>query len=202
MLEPDQIGSARKRLGWTQTELARRSGVSQSLIAKIESGLLDPSFSRIKALSNALESGPGPKGHTAESVMHREVVLMYATDSVEAAIDHLARYGISQLPIFDEGVLVGTVTESSLLEFMGRHRADANALRTPVRDVMTPALPQVAPETSLDALSSLLELFPAVLVAANGRLQGIVTRADLLREARRDPRPLSAAQASQGSHGG
>jgi predicted transcriptional regulator len=181
MLEPGQIGAARKRQGLTQTELAKRSGVSQSLIAKIEAGLLDPSFTKLKALSQALEAANGHRTLGAQEIMRRDVVLMYATESVEQAIEHMGRHGISQLPVFDEGVLVGTVTEASLLAYVAGHRGDAEALRTHVRHVMTAALPQVAPETPVDGLLSLLEVFPAVLVAANGRIQGIVTKSDLLR---------------------
>lgn len=181
MLEPSQIGPARKRMGLTQSELAKKSGVSQSLIAKIEGGQLDPSFSKLQALSRALEATNGAAPMTAERLMNRGVVLMYATEPVGQAIDHMGRHAISQLPVFDEGVLVGTVTESSLLAYVGQHRGEADALQAPVRAVMTPALPQVAPETAVDALVSLLELFPAVLVTSNGRIQGIVTKADLLR---------------------
>lgn len=189
MIEPSQLGPARKRLGLSQSELARRSGVSQSLIAKIEAGLLDPSYSRLKALSDVVERLDSAPHLTAEQVMRRDVVLMYATDPVEQAVDHLARHGISQIPVFDEGVLVGTVTESSLLAHVGRHRGDPAALAAPVKVVMTPALPQVPPETDEGSLVSLLAIFPAVLVAANGRIQGIVTKTDLLKL----PRPPDAS---------
>lgn len=183
VFEPSQIAAARKRLGLSQSELARRSGVSQSLIAKIEAGGLDPSFSRLKALSDALERSQARKPVTAERIMHRGVVLMYATDPIEHAIEHMARHGISQLPVYDDGALAGTVTERNLLHFVAQHPGDLEAMRRPVREVMGEALPQVAPESTLDALVSLLDLFPAVLVAANGRLQGIVTRSDLIRGA-------------------
>lgn len=183
MFEPDQIAPARKRLGLTQTDLAKKSGVSQSLVAKIEAGILDPSFTRLKAISDVLERLDATPRIHAEHVMQRDVVMMYATDAIELAIDHVARHGISQLPVFDDGVLVGTVTESSLLAHIGRHRGDSGALQAPVREVMTAALPQVPPETRLDGLVSLLEVFPAVLVSANGRILGIVTKTDLIRGA-------------------
>lgn len=184
MIEPRQLAAARKRAGLTQTELARRSGVSQSLIAKIESHSLDPSYSRLRALSDVLEHPDGGPRLPVERVMHRDVVLMFATESVEQAIEHLQRHGISQLPVFDQGRLVGTITESSLLAYVMRRRSEPGALQAPVRQLMSEALPQVPPETEVEAVLPLLTLFPAVLVAANGRLQGIVTRSDLLGQAR------------------
>ena len=183
MFEPSQIASARKRLGLTQTELSRRCGVSQSLIAKIEANQLDPTYSKLRAISDVLEHLDAAPQLTAEKVMHREVVLMFATETVEQGIEHLAHHGISQIPVFDQGTLVGTVTESSLLDHLRRHRDRPEGAHAPVREVMTEALPQVPPETGLDALLSVLDVFPAVLVSANGRLQGIVTKSDLLRHA-------------------
>ena len=55
-IDPKQLKKIRVQLGITQSELARVAGVSQSLIAKLESGLVDPSFSTMKAISEALRS--------------------------------------------------------------------------------------------------------------------------------------------------
>ena len=54
----DMIRSSRTALGWTQAELARRAGVSQADISRIESGQLDARWSTIHRLSEALEN-PG-----------------------------------------------------------------------------------------------------------------------------------------------
>ena len=43
----DQIKIIRKKHGLNQKELADRADVSQSLIAKIESGNIEPSFNKI-----------------------------------------------------------------------------------------------------------------------------------------------------------
>lgn len=186
MIEPEQIAAARKRLDVSQAELAKRSGVSQSLIAKIETGKVDPTYSKLKAISDALTNGSRAASKaTVKDVMHREVVSMFATEPIGTAIQHLARHGYSQLPVVDDGVLVGTVTEKALLHHVHQHHHDAGALARPVRDVMGQALPQVPPEAEIEGVESLLDLFPAVLVAANGKIVGIVTRTDLLRAANR-----------------
>src|SRR6266478_2623122 len=51
----DEIPKKRKALGLTQSKLAQLAGVSQSIIAKIESGTVDPSYSIAKRLVEALE---------------------------------------------------------------------------------------------------------------------------------------------------
>ena len=50
----DTIRERRIDLGWTQTELARRSGVTQADISKIENGHLDARWSTIQKLSMIL----------------------------------------------------------------------------------------------------------------------------------------------------
>jgi len=45
----------RKELGLTQSKLAASAGVSQSIIAKIEAGSVDPSYSVVQRLFSALE---------------------------------------------------------------------------------------------------------------------------------------------------
>lgn len=56
----DRIREYRKKLGLTQKELALKLGYeSQSIIAKIESGLVDLPQSRIIAIANALDVSPG-----------------------------------------------------------------------------------------------------------------------------------------------
>ena len=45
-----EIKILRKKLEITQNELAKKSGVSQSLIAKIESSNIDPAYSSIKKI--------------------------------------------------------------------------------------------------------------------------------------------------------
>ncbi len=50
----DSIRERRIELGWTQSELAERSGVTQADISKIENGHLDARWSTIQRLSSAL----------------------------------------------------------------------------------------------------------------------------------------------------
>jgi Predicted transcriptional regulator with C-terminal CBS domains len=56
IINPKDIERIRKQVGLTQKQLAKLSRVSQSLVAKIERGDVDPSFSKIRAISNVLLS--------------------------------------------------------------------------------------------------------------------------------------------------
>ena len=48
MLDPKDIAKIRKRLGMTQNQLSEISGVSQSLIAKIEANKVAPTYRTVK----------------------------------------------------------------------------------------------------------------------------------------------------------
>lgn len=50
----DSIRERRIELGWTQAELAKRSGIPQADISRIENGRLDARWSTIQRLSTAL----------------------------------------------------------------------------------------------------------------------------------------------------
>ena len=49
-----QIRAARGLLNWSQGELAERSGMSKQSITRIENGTMDPRFSTITALYQAI----------------------------------------------------------------------------------------------------------------------------------------------------
>ena len=54
----DMLQLARNRLGMTQKDLSEKSGISQSVLSKIEIGFTTPNTSQIKVLSSALEVRP------------------------------------------------------------------------------------------------------------------------------------------------
>ncbi|HET6570921.1 MAG TPA: helix-turn-helix transcriptional regulator [Solirubrobacterales bacterium] len=54
-----RLREARERLGLTQEEVARRSGVHVTEISRMEAGKRDPKISTLRRLANALEVKPG-----------------------------------------------------------------------------------------------------------------------------------------------
>ena len=51
-----QIRAARGLLNWSQGELAERAGISKQSVTRIENGTMDPRFSTITALNEAIRS--------------------------------------------------------------------------------------------------------------------------------------------------
>ena len=52
----EEIGRRRRLLALSQKQLANLSGVSQSMIAKIESGRISPSYLKTKAIFDILRA--------------------------------------------------------------------------------------------------------------------------------------------------
>ena len=172
--ELEEIKKIRKKLELTQTELANRAGVSQSLIAKIEAGRIDPTYTKTKKIFAALSDLEKKEEIKAEQLMTAKLVSVAPSDSTKDAIEKMKKFQISQLPVIDSHKLIGLVSESTILDAM------LNSKGNHVRDIMQESPPIVSKTTSIQVVSGLLKHFPMVAVAEEGKLIGIVTKSDLL----------------------
>lgn len=173
--EISEIKKIRKKLGLTQFDLAKTSGVSQSLIAKIEAGRLDPSYSNIKKIFSALDGLSLKEEKQAKDIMNKKIITVKSNDAVLSVIKLMKKHGISQLPVEDKGKIVGIVTEKSLIDKLG---PDISKLK--VKDVMDESPPIIGLETRLEVISNLLKHFSIVLVAEKGNYKGLISKTDLL----------------------
>ncbi len=171
--ETSKIRELRKSRGITQQELAEKSGVSQSFIARVERGEIDPSYSKMMKIISALRN----EKHTpkAKNLMIRNVVTISAEDSIKKAASKMKMKGISQLPVMKNGAIVGAISEKDIAYAI----AEKPGARL-VKEIMGRPLPIVDENSNIEMLTSILEHMPAVLVARNGKITGIVSRADLL----------------------
>jgi len=169
-----EIKIIRKQPGLTQGELAKHAGVSQSLIAKVEAGALDPAYSNAQKLFGALRELSHTREQTAAQVMHAGIVSIPPAASVKEAVEKLKKHGFSQLPVIDSHKVVGMVSEATILSAL------LDGKKGRVEEVMSPAPPTVDAGSPLSSFSSLLQHFQMVLVSRQGRIGGIITKSDLL----------------------
>jgi len=177
----EEVAKKRRMLNLTQKQIARLAGVSQSLIAKLESRKIDPSYTKVKAIFDALERLEIKTEVRAEEVLHAEVVGVQKNDTVSKAVRLMTDHGYSQLPVFDGEHAVGSISEKTMLSqvLAGKDLTEVSTLS--VRDVMDEAFPQVGEDAPLPLISGLLQVYPAVLISKKGKVVGIVTKADLLK---------------------
>jgi len=174
-----EIRRRRVALGIPLGELSRAVGRSDATLSRIERGQIRPSYDLVQKILGYLEVQEGlatPKLTVAE-LRSRVLTSIESSATLSTAAQRMESGGFSQLPVVDDGRVVGALSESALL----RALAQANAHRLRVRDVLESAYPVVDEGFPADLLPGLLGRYAAVLVARRGELQGIVTKSDLIR---------------------
>ena len=146
----------------------------------------------------------------AKDIMTREVISVSQSSTVEEVANALLDHGISAVPVLDaSGSLVGIVSEGDLMhraESGTKHRrswwlslfTDKDVLAAEfvkehsrqVTDVMTRKVVTAAPEMALAEIAELLDKnrIKRVPIVDNGKLVGIVSRANLVRALTRAPK--------------
>jgi CBS domain-containing protein len=118
-----------------------------------------------------------------QDVMTIEVVVAHPTTPIKQAADLLAGHGLSALPVIDgQGRVLGVVSETDLLG--DNQRPAGGPMATTAGEVMTSPAVTVNPHATLTEAARRMQadgLKRLPVVAASGRLIGIVSRADLLR---------------------
>lgn len=180
LLTAEDLRQLRKRSGLTQKELAKRAGVSQSLIARIESKTVDPRLSTVSKIISAITSVQEEK-RTARDVMHSPVITIEASEIVRNAVDLMKKYAISQLPVLKDERVVGSIQESTLINRLSRSRNADRLFSSSVYNIMDSPFATVEPDTNIDVVVNLLSKGnPAVLVMDLRRIVGIITKIDVL----------------------
>lgn len=171
-----EIAVLRKKFGLTQTELSKLAGVSQSLIAKIEAGNIDPTYSNTQKIFSALEGLSKKTEIKADKLMKKNIVSVKENDLIRFAILKMKKYGISQMPVIDDNKAHGMVSDHLLLESIITNPDK----EVKVKDIMAENPPTVSKSANIHIISNLLKYYPMVLVAEKGKLLGVITKADLL----------------------
>ena len=100
--------------------------------------------------------------------------------AVRQALNLMSTWGVSQIPVVEDGESVGGLIEGTL---MARALAQPALLDQPVREVMETPFPEVEATTPTDRVGAMLTReSPAALVRKDGRLIGIVSRYDVLQQ--------------------
>jgi len=123
---------------------------------------------------------------TVEQLLHRRpadapaLVSVAPAAAVRQALNLMSTWGVSQIPVVENGESVGGLIEATL---MTRALAQPALLDRPVREVMEAPFPEVDASTPTDRVGVMLTReSPAALVRKDGVLIGIVSRYDVLQQ--------------------
>lgn len=176
--ELTEIRKIRKRLGLTQKKLAEMAGISQSLLAKIETGRINPTYTKTIRIFKILEKISRTYKMKVEDILNKRIIFTSPEDKIKNVIKLMKSYGISQLPVIENGKLIGLVTEGDILESVRKN--GSNILGRCVSEIMGESPPIVSIETDIDVIQILLKYFPIVMVSKKGELIGLVAKSDIL----------------------
>ncbi len=184
----EELKRLRVKLELTQSELARRAGVSQSLIARIEAGDIDPRLSTLRKICGVLKQARHTRGLTAGDIMKCPVVHVNPWDTIAYATRLMKDNGISQLPVLENGVQIGSISEARLVREISSEKDLAEISMKPVEEVMNDGFPTVSRNLEVATVSRFVEANQAVLVVDRGRVVGIITKADIIKLMSRNKR--------------
>ncbi|WP_316800708.1 pyridoxal-phosphate dependent enzyme [Pedobacter frigidisoli] len=119
---------------------------------------------------------------TAKSILAKkestEIVTLDATKSVLEAINTIKSMNISQIPVTQQGMIVGKIAESDILSALLENPGLKSA---PISEIMTATFPFVDLNTSIDKISSLINKEnSAVLVEDEAGKIEIITQYDII----------------------
>ena len=174
ILTTNDLKELRRRSGRTQAELASEIGVSQSYIARLERGSLDPKLSLVRKIVEVLT---GRTSMTCSEIMTTNPITIDARDVVSTAVSLMQQNNFSQLPVLRGTQMIGIITEWDIIQNLQHnlHEISVQAVMSPSGSLM------IDESTPVEVIIPLFEKYQAVLIHNQGRIQGIITRSDLLK---------------------
>jgi len=127
-------------------------------------------------------------------LMSQDVATVGVADSCQEAVARMVRRKIRHLPVVEgDGRLVGVVTDRDLrhrlfeprvMKEIGTVSVDQILKTVPVRDIMSAPVVTVGPQDELETAARVMleDKVGSLPVVENGRVVGIITETDLLRQ--------------------
>lgn len=127
-------------------------------------------------------------------LMSRDVATVGVSDSCGEAVARMVRQKIRHLPVVErDGKLVGVVTDRDLrhrlfeprvMKEIGTVSVDQILKTVPVKDIMSTPVVTVGPQDELETAARVMleDKVGSLPVVENGRVVGIITETDLLRQ--------------------
>jgi len=175
-----QLRFIRKKLKITQAELARKAGISQSMIAKIEAGTLEPTFSKFKKIVEALKSFEKKREPKIRDFYSKKIPTVDQDDNLKAVIRTMQKNQTIEVFVKEkkENSYVGIITDDEILKSLNTFGHELFRLKA--KDVMKELPPIVDVNYSLSQLIPLLETNKAILVSEKGRVKGFIEKRSLV----------------------
>jgi cystathionine beta-synthase len=169
---------------WAALEMAKKHGPGKRIVTLLPDSVrnymtkfMDEQWMRANGFTESLWETESI-GDLVRRMPRRELHTATSSDTVADAVMTMKERGISQLPVVDDGRLIGIVTESDLLGRLVEGRA---GLSSSVAEVMFRKVRTIHEREDAGVLTKLFaEGLVGLVVDDDQRLRGIVTKMDLV----------------------
>ena len=192
------VGGSSGSAVWAAVEVAKRLGPGKRVVTLLPDSVrnymtkfLDDQWMRENGFVDS-HWQTGTMGELLRRMPARELITAAPSDTLADAVMAMKDKGVSQLPVVDDGRLVGIVTESDLLSRLVEGHA---TLASAVAEVMFRNVETVSPADDADALTALFARGSVgIVVDEDQRPLGIITKMDLVDQlARRGEQEMAEA---------
>jgi cystathionine beta-synthase len=111
-----------------------------------------------------------------------EVITVTPHDTLLTAFSRMRSADLAQLPVIENGKLVGIMDESDLLLHV---TSEPGRFHAPVASTMTAQLQTLRPSSSMQQLREILDRGLTAVISEDDKFYGLITRFDLLNHLRR-----------------
>jgi len=184
---PEEIQEIRRKVGLTQSELAKRVGISQSLIARIECGRVNPSIVTLRRILAVIEKERKAHSFVIDILLWKRRTsklppLLYVnpSDKVRRAVFLMKRHAVSQLPVLTGKNQVGSISERTIIQQLIASGLNSVFTKS-VQEIMDLPFPTIDVSESVEILfNQIAEGVEALLVMDKDRPVGVITKIDVI----------------------
>jgi cystathionine beta-synthase len=177
------VGGSSGAAAWATVEIAKKHGPKKRIVTLLPDSVrnymtkfLDERWMRENGFSESRWE-TSSLGEMLRALPRRKIVTASSADTLADAVMAMKEHGISQLPVLDEGRLVGIVTESDLLSKL----VEGATLSSAVAEVMFRNVQTVNVNDDARVLTALFAKdLVALVVDDEKHLLGILTKMDLV----------------------
>lgn len=116
----------------------------------------------------------------ARVIMNKPVVGVDSNDQLSKAVALMKKHDYSQLPVFEWGEPVGSISEKSFLDFFQKNGKPPRPDLL-IKEIMDKSFPLVREDAPLTEILKRLQSSHGILVTKDDHVIGIITKADLLK---------------------
>ncbi|MBN1214296.1 MAG: CBS domain-containing protein [Candidatus Lokiarchaeota archaeon] len=176
-----EIKDLRKKLHLSQLKISQMCNISQSSFSRIENGLEDPPYSKVKMIFEYLNNERKKMNKASkkiEDIATKKLIFIETNSKLKDAISLMNKHNISQLPIIENDRNLGSITSKKAQKLI---IDNLDILNVNIMVLKELPFPEVEYNWSLKDVSNILLRYSAVLVKKFDKYIGIVTDADFLK---------------------